>query len=150
MREYFAQPVVGTLSLAFMSRSPFAGNFPVSSLLSLNRTVHTIDFTSVTLPELQQFTIDFHFRIDKTGSKLHYTLLRSRSIAMMHGFGCWFDINFIGSNATVVLSTAPDQPGTHWYQVSEIFIRKCLMFHSVASYCTSPSPLTRVRPFQGV
>ncbi len=36
----------------------------------------------------------------------------------MHGFAGWFDLEFIGTDATVKLSTAPDQPGTHWYQVS--------------------------------
>ena len=34
----------------------------------------------------------------------------------MHGLGGWFDISFDGSEETVVLSTAPDCPCTHWYQ----------------------------------
>ena len=34
----------------------------------------------------------------------------------MHGFGCWFDVSFVGSDSTTVLTTAPDQPLTHWYQ----------------------------------
>lgn len=34
----------------------------------------------------------------------------------MHGLGCWFTVDFIGSTSRVVLSTAPDEPGTHWYQ----------------------------------
>lgn len=34
----------------------------------------------------------------------------------MHGLGCWFDIAFQGTAATVVLSTSPGSPGTHWYQ----------------------------------
>jgi histone-arginine methyltransferase CARM1 len=34
----------------------------------------------------------------------------------MHGFAGWFDISFIGLASTVVLSTAPELPGTHWYQ----------------------------------
>merc|ERR1719343_1439441 len=29
----------------------------------------------------------------------------------------WFDAIFEGSNATVLLSTAPWCPGTHWYQI---------------------------------
>lgn len=36
--------------------------------------------------------------------------------AIMHGLGCWFDLEFIGSAANVVLSTSPGSPGTHWYQ----------------------------------
>lgn len=34
----------------------------------------------------------------------------------MHGIAGWFDINFTGSTENVVLSTAPECPGTHWYQ----------------------------------
>ena len=34
----------------------------------------------------------------------------------MHGLAGWFDIDFRGSGATVVLSTSPGSPGTHWYQ----------------------------------
>jgi type I protein arginine methyltransferase len=34
----------------------------------------------------------------------------------MHGLGCWFTISFDGSAASVVLSTSPGSPGTHWYQ----------------------------------
>lgn len=37
--------------------------------------------------------------------------------AVCHGFGCWFDVNFIGSTVNIELSTGPDHPGTHWYQV---------------------------------
>lgn len=87
-REYFSQPVVGF--------------FPASSLLSSERTVHTVDFSSVTAQELQNFEVLFSFNIEHT--------------AIMHGLGCWFDLVFLGSTATVILSTAPDQPGTHWYQ----------------------------------
>jgi histone-arginine methyltransferase CARM1 len=39
----------------------------------------------------------------------------------MHGIGGWFDINFIGSTENVVLSTAPECPGTHWYQCRLLF-----------------------------
>eukprot|EP00607_Mallomonas_marina_P009342 CAMPEP_0182421212 /NCGR_PEP_ID=MMETSP1167-20130531/6487_1 /TAXON_ID=2988 /ORGANISM="Mallomonas Sp, Strain CCMP3275" /LENGTH=326 /DNA_ID=CAMNT_0024598107 /DNA_START=225 /DNA_END=1205 /DNA_ORIENTATION=- len=86
--EYFSQPVVGY--------------FPAASLLSSERTVHSVDFSSVTAEELQNFEVLFSFRIEQT--------------AIMHGLGCWFDIVFSGSTATVVLSTSPTSPGTHWYQ----------------------------------
>jgi len=36
--------------------------------------------------------------------------------AIMHGLACWFDVEFQGSSSTVVLSTSPESPGTHWYQ----------------------------------
>ena len=35
---------------------------------------------------------------------------------LMHGFGCWFDVQFIGEQSTITLSTDPSSPGTHWYQ----------------------------------
>jgi hypothetical protein len=38
----------------------------------------------------------------------------------MHGFGCWFDVTFLGTTAVIELSTAPDKPTTHWYQVFDI------------------------------
>jgi type I protein arginine methyltransferase len=34
----------------------------------------------------------------------------------MHGFAGWFDIAFNGDDEIVKLSTAPECPGTHWYQ----------------------------------
>lgn len=39
----------------------------------------------------------------------------------MHGLAGWFDINFIGSQENIVLSTAPECPGTHWYQCRMLF-----------------------------
>lgn len=92
-KEYFSQPVVGCFSSA--------------SLLSAQRAVHMVDFSATTCEELQNFEIDFNFRIDKT--------------ALMHGFGCWFDISFDGSSSSVVLSTHPDCPATHWYQCRLLF-----------------------------
>lgn len=35
----------------------------------------------------------------------------------VHGLAFWFDVAFIGTGATVWLSTAPTEPLTHWYQV---------------------------------
>jgi histone-arginine methyltransferase CARM1 len=94
-KEYFSQAVVGT--------------FPPSALLSQDRTVHEVDFSVVNNDELQGFVIPFSFSIDKT--------------AIMHGIGGWFDLQFLGSTETVVLSTAPECPTTHWYQCR-------MMFHS--------------------
>uniref|UniRef100_A0A8C5GIY4 Histone-arginine methyltransferase CARM1 n=1 Tax=Gouania willdenowi TaxID=441366 RepID=A0A8C5GIY4_GOUWI len=36
---------------------------------------------------------------------------------LVHGLAFWFDVAFIGTMATVWLSTAPTEPLTHWYQV---------------------------------
>ena len=87
-KEYFSQAIVG--------------NFNSENLLSFSRTVHCIDFSTVTCEELKSFEIPFSFRIDKMG--------------ILHCFGGWFDIMFLGSSAHVQLSTSPDHPGTHWYQ----------------------------------
>ncbi|CAM9669122.1 unnamed protein product [Ectocarpus fasciculatus] len=87
-QEFYTQAIVGF--------------FPSSALLSSSRTVHKVDFLRVSREELLSFEIPFSFRIDKT--------------AVCHGFGCWFDVNFIGSTVNVELSTGPDHPGTHWYQ----------------------------------
>lgn len=35
---------------------------------------------------------------------------------MLHGMAGWFDITFDGSTEKIVLDTAPECPGTHWYQ----------------------------------
>lgn len=37
-------------------------------------------------------------------------------VAMLHGMAGWFDITFDGSTEKIVLDTAPECPGTHWYQ----------------------------------
>ena len=53
-------------------------------------------------PQLKDFEIPFSHTITKT--------------AVCHGIACWFDCDFIGSEATVTLRTGPEAPGTHWYQ----------------------------------
>jgi histone-arginine methyltransferase CARM1 len=91
--EYFAQPVVGY----FHPSCVLAPSAPVR---------HRVDFLCVTHANLQSFQVPFTFRAERT--------------ALMHGMGCWFDIEFAGSGAggitPVVLSTSPAAPGTHWYQ----------------------------------
>lgn len=87
-REHLSQPVVGY--------------FPSSMIISPMRTVHTFDFSHVSCDELKNFEINFSFEFDQA--------------AVMHGFGCWFDFSFLGSDSQHVLSTSPDRPCTHWYQ----------------------------------
>ncbi|TMW57527.1 hypothetical protein Poli38472_003452 [Pythium oligandrum] len=88
VENHFSQPVVGY--------------FPSEILLSSATVTHEIDFASVTNEALDTFDMPFHFVIERT--------------AIMHGMACWFTVDFLGSTSRVVLSTAPDQPGTHWYQ----------------------------------
>lgn len=86
--EYFSQAIVGYVD--------------PNSLLSHQRTVHTIDFSEVDSTDLHDFVVPFSFVVDRT--------------AILHGLAGWFDIQFLGSAETVVLTTAPEAPGTHWYQ----------------------------------
>ena len=43
------------------------GYFHSTSIVSAQRTVHKINFNSVTCEEIQSFVVNFSFRIDKTG-----------------------------------------------------------------------------------
>ena len=86
--EYMGQAVVGY--------------FSNDVLVSQDRASHTVDFATVTLAELQRFEVPLRFAIAQT--------------ALCHGLGCWFDAHFLGTDSHVCLTTAPDQPGTHWYQ----------------------------------
>merc|ERR1711953_88992 len=39
----------------------------------------------------------------------------------LHGLAFWFDVAFLGQSNHVYLSTAPQEPLTHWYQVRCLF-----------------------------
>ncbi|XP_065834158.1 histone-arginine methyltransferase CARM1-like isoform X2 [Oscarella lobularis] len=86
--EYFRQPIVDTFDHRILLAKP---------------TKHVINFVDDTEASLQNITIP-----------LKFTALTAGSI---HGLAFWFDVAFIGSAATVWLSTAPNEPLTHWYQV---------------------------------
>ncbi|XP_010221497.1 PREDICTED: histone-arginine methyltransferase CARM1-like [Tinamus guttatus] len=86
--EYFRQPIVDT--------------FDVRILMA--RTVkYTINFTEAAEEDLHRMEIPFVFHMMQSG--------------LIHGLAFWFDVAFVGSLATVWLSTAPMEPLTHWYQV---------------------------------
>eukprot|EP00928_Gymnodinium_smaydae_P076608 TRINITY_DN5965_c0_g1_i1.p1 TRINITY_DN5965_c0_g1~~TRINITY_DN5965_c0_g1_i1.p1 ORF type:complete len:578 (+),score=155.42 TRINITY_DN5965_c0_g1_i1:103-1836(+) len=61
------------------------------------------DFATCTVESLQHIEIPFDFEITQP--------------CLVHGIAGWFDAYFEGSNTTVLLSTAPWCPGTHWYQI---------------------------------
>ena len=63
---------------------------------------HVIDFSRNSVEDLKKIVVEFEFEIVTT--------------SMMHGLACWFDVDFIGTNTTVTLSTGPNKPTTHWYQ----------------------------------
>ena len=91
--EYLSQAVVGYVA--------------PDILMSSDRAEYTFDFQTCSCDDLKRFDIPFDFAIDKT--------------AIMHGLACWFECNFDGAVQRVVLNTAPDHPGTHWYQCRLLF-----------------------------
>lgn len=90
IKENFSQAVVGC--------------FDKSVVISNTEkpATHLIDFTKDSVEDLKEIRVDYEFEIVTT--------------SMMHGLGCWFDVDFIGSNSTITLSTGPNKPTTHWYQ----------------------------------
>jgi len=66
-----------------------------------------IDFTTVSIEALREFTVPLQWTISATG--------------VCHGLAAWFDVQFLGSFKCIQLSTAPDCPRTHWHQVRLLF-----------------------------
>ena len=64
---------------------------------------YTFDFKKCTLKDLQY--IDFNFK--------H----QIRTPGLIHGYACWFVAYFRGTTEDIELSTSPDKPCTHWYQM---------------------------------
>ena len=86
--DHFAQPVVGYVDAA--------------SLLSSARATRVVDFERDAPESLHDMELALDFPADKTG--------------LCHGLALWFDVLFDGATAKHVLSTAPTEPATHWYQ----------------------------------
>ncbi|XP_041936536.1 histone-arginine methyltransferase CARM1 [Alosa sapidissima] len=86
--EFFKQPIVDTFDW---------------QILMAQSTKYTINFLEAKEEDLHRLDIPFVFKLTQTG--------------LIHGIAFWFDIAFIGTRMTVWLSTAPNQPLTHWYQV---------------------------------
>jgi len=88
MKEYFRQPIVDTFDIR---------------ICMAKTQRHVIDFGTAEETELHRIEIPLEFHMLQSG--------------MVHGLAFWFDVAFIGSGATVWLSTAPTEALTHWYQV---------------------------------
>lgn len=87
-KEHFCQPIVDYVNPEML----------MASFTSLR-----FDFTTITVESLHKIEVPFDFEINQP--------------CLIHGLAGWFDAAFDGSNASVVLSTAPWCPGTHWYQI---------------------------------
>lgn len=88
LEEYFRQPIVDTFDVRILMAKP---------------VTHTVDFLSSAEEDLHRIEIPLQFTVHTAGS--------------VHGLAFWFDVLFQGSNVPVWLSTAPQEPLTHWYQV---------------------------------
>jgi len=69
--------------------------------------VHSTNFLTTSEEQLQNIHIP-----------LQYTMLMTGTL---HGLAFWFDVAFLGASNHVYLSTAPQEPLTHWYQVRCLF-----------------------------
>jgi len=63
---------------------------------------YSVDFKKASEEDLHILDIPVKFQVHTSGT--------------IHGLAFWFDVAFCGSYTTVWLSTAPNQPLTHWYQ----------------------------------
>lgn len=86
--EYFRQPIVDTFDVRILMAKP---------------VTHTVNFLTAAEDDLHRIEIPLHFTVHTSGT--------------LHGLAFWFDVLFQGSNVPVWLSTAPQEPLTHWYQV---------------------------------
>ncbi|XP_055342781.1 histone-arginine methyltransferase CARMER-like [Paramacrobiotus metropolitanus] len=86
--EYFRQPVVDTFDVRIC---------PSGSVK------WSVNFERDNEADLHRIDIPVSFPLINTG--------------MIHGLAFWFDAAFQGTNTTIWLTTAPNQPLTHWYQV---------------------------------
>ncbi|CAM4730778.1 unnamed protein product [Leuciscus chuanchicus] len=86
--EFFRQPIVDTFDV---------------QILMARSVKHTINFLEAKEEDLHRLEIPFVFKLLQSG--------------LIHGLAFWFDVAFVGSRMTVWLSTAPNEPLTHWYQV---------------------------------
>jgi len=99
IQEYFTQPIVDTFDVRILMAKP---------------VLHSTNFLTAAEEDLQRIEIP-----------LQYTML---STGTLHGLAFWFDVGFLGQNSHVYLSTAPQEPLTHWYQVrcllpNPVFVR---------------------------
>ncbi|TRY83240.1 hypothetical protein DNTS_032508 [Danionella cerebrum] len=88
MDEFFRQPIIDTFDL---------------HILMARSVKYTINFLDAKEEDLHRLEIPFVFKLLQSG--------------LVHGLAFWFDVAFMGSRASIWLSTAPNEPLTHWYQV---------------------------------
>ncbi|KII73452.1 Histone-arginine methyltransferase CARMER [Thelohanellus kitauei] len=97
-KEYFSQPIVETFdSRIYISQPKFV----------------RFDFQTLKPSDLEKIYMDLEFDIFCT--------------SVLHGVCTWFTVTFCGSEQIVTLSTAPDRPLTHWYQLRFLFAKPIMV-----------------------
>ncbi|EIE75656.1 hypothetical protein RO3G_00360 [Rhizopus delemar RA 99-880] len=98
---------------------PVVGHFDPRSLITSPTIFDTfsVDFSTVTIQELQDITMPFNWTAQYTG--------------LMHGIAGWFDLIFapppydqeeaVDADTTIEMSTGPAAERTHWQQVRFLF-----------------------------
>ncbi|KAJ1964360.1 hypothetical protein GGI12_001473 [Dipsacomyces acuminosporus] len=112
--EYFSAPVVG----CFNPNSLMGDSVP-----------YEVDFHTVTINELKEFTIPVEWQIKYTG--------------LMHGVAGWFDLAFVPPTSSIhpgtaphasYMSTSPSSPATHWQQV-RLLLKQPLAVNAGQTIC---------------
>lgn len=87
---------------------PVVGGFDPKSLLA-EPVKWTSSFARDPVESLHEIVIPFQFTCQFTG--------------IIHGLAGWFDVEFLGPTASIVLNTAPECERTHWQQCRFFFRR---------------------------
>lgn len=105
MHESFYGIDLGALTEEARSSSfgqPVVDQIPPHVLVS-NSVVQTFDFQTLDESDLLDFEIQLSLQVSRP--------------CIVHGIAAWFDVGFVGTNCTRILSTSPGTPLTHWYQM---------------------------------
>lgn len=90
--ELFAMPALGPVNTNQLMAAPVFKVF---------------DFLHMPMADLARVELPFSFSMAHGGP--------------IHGIVGWFDLAFVGSKHQVLLTTAPDAPNTHWWQLRFVF-----------------------------
>ena len=114
---------------AFYFSQPVVGHVPPHTLAA-PAVSKPFDFNTMAIAELQRFDFPFMFQMS--------------AIIPVHGIALWFDCSFPGSQREILLSTAPSEPLTHWYQVRCMSVMgTCSLISILGSRLVSTSALRR-------
>ena len=97
-------PVVPAVQQRSLSE-PLIKELELKNCIAESELITHLDLLYIGQDELLNITGSFSFK--------------SNANTVMHGFACWFDVEFEANGAeTVTLSTGPQAPPTHWKQTT--------------------------------